>query len=66
MKDLLKMIEAISIQEALTLSAQEDMIEVASQMEKDFNTMSDDEILEIGLNNDYISIEDIDEARRTQ
>ena len=60
MNDLLEMIKTITIQEAIALTVEEDMEEVIAQIEQDFKTMSEDDILEIGLNNSYISIEDID------
>lgn len=63
MNDLLQMIQQVSIQEALDLTVKEDMSQVTLDMRAMFATMTEDEILEYGLNQSIISIEDIDAIR---
>jgi hypothetical protein len=63
MEELLKMIQGVSIQEALALTVKEDIEETVAVIKARFALMTQDEILEYGLDNYYISVEDIDAVR---
>ncbi len=60
MEELLKMIQGVSIQEALALTVKEDIEETVAVIKARFALMTQDEILEYGLDNYIISVEDID------
>ena len=60
MKGLLQMIQHVSIQEALALTVKEDIKETVAVIKARFALMTQDEILEYGLDNYIISVEDID------
>ena len=63
MKGLLQMIQHVSIQEALALTVKEDIKETVASIRAVFAAMTEDEILEYGLDNYYISVEDLDAVR---
>jgi hypothetical protein len=60
MNNLLQMIQQVSIQEALALTVREDMKAVIADMKAMFADMTEDKVLEYGLDQSIISIEDID------
>lgn len=64
MKDLLLMIESIATMEALALTVKEDEAQTILDMESMFEAMPEDDILTYGIDNYYISIEDIDETEQ--